>query len=66
MAFLRLNLLNLRSFYAANNKGAIAVQKLFKYNIVGVYENLISINGKKVDLVAGMLNKKAYLKNKKQ
>jgi RimJ/RimL family protein N-acetyltransferase len=62
VAFLRLNLLNVRSFYASNNKGAIAVQKLFKYTKVGVYENLYTIDGKRVDLVTGMLSKEAYLK----
>ena len=62
VAFLRLNLLNVRSFYASNNKGAIAVQKLFKYTKVGVYENLYTIDGKRVDLVTGMLSKEVYLK----
>ena len=62
VAFARLNLLNLKSYYAATNEGAIALQELFKYKKVGVYEKLLSVDGARVDLITGMLNKNDYLR----
>ena len=66
VSFIRLNLLNVKSYYAASNKGAIAVQKLFKYKKVGVYEKLYTIDGEQVDLIAGMLNRDDYLRIRKK
>ena len=66
VSLFRLNLMHVKSFYASNNKGAIAVQKIFKYKKVGVYEKLCYIDGEQVDLVAGMLNRDDYIKSRKK
>ena len=47
VAFMRLNLLNLRSSNAVSNKGAFAMQRAFKYKKVGIYKNLLFIDGKR-------------------
>ena len=66
VAFLRLNLLNVMSYYAATNRGAIAVQKIFKYQKVGAFNEAMSIDGERVDLVMGMLNKNDYIHSRNE
>ena len=39
--FLRLNLLNIKTGCYESSKGSVAIQKLIKFNIVGVYMNII-------------------------
>ena len=65
VAFLRLNLENVLSFQAASNEGALAMQRAFKFKQVGVYENLLFIDGKKEDMTVGILSRDDYLKNNK-
>ncbi len=61
-AFIRLNLLNIRAGYWESNKASEALQKLFKFKIVGVYENLVSVNGKVENGIATYLDKKSWIK----
>ena len=65
VAFLRLNLLHLRSFYAATNEGAAALQNMLRYKKIGVYPEFMVIDGKWVDLVTGLLKKDDYLESRK-
>ena len=65
VAFLRLNLENVQSSQAASNKGALAIQRAFKFKQAGVYENLLCIDGKREDLIVGILSRDDYLKNNK-
>jgi RimJ/RimL family protein N-acetyltransferase len=62
VAFFRLNLENVLSSQVASNKGALALQRAFKFKQVGVYENLLCIDGKKEDLMVGVLSRNEYLK----
>ena len=61
IAFSRLNLLNLLSAYASLNKGSEVLQKLFKYKKIGVYKNLLLIDGHPDDLIVGALNREYWL-----
>ena len=62
---MRLNLLNLRSSNAVSNKGSFAMQRAFKYKQVGIYKNLLFIDGKREDFYVGILSRDDYLKNNK-
>ncbi len=62
VAFLRLNLLNVRGGYCKTNQSIEAMLKLFKFKIVGIYENMMSIDGRKEDVVATYLDRESWLK----
>ena len=62
IAFLQLNLLNLKSAYAKSNKGSEALHKLFKFKKVGNYQKLLCIDGKYDDLVLETLDRESWIK----
>jgi RimJ/RimL family protein N-acetyltransferase len=64
VAFLKLNLLNLKSSYAESSEASHGMQHAFKYKKVGVYENLLCIGGKREDVYVGILSRDDYLKSK--
>ena len=64
VAFLKLNLLNLKSSYAESSKASHGMQHAFKYKKVGVYENLLCIGGKREHVYVGVLSRDDYLKSK--
>lgn len=62
VAFMRLNLLNVRSSYSFSNKNAETLHRLFKFKSVGVYENLLSIDGEFESVVVEILDRESWLK----
>jgi len=62
VAFLRLNLLNVKAGYCKSNQGSEAILQLFKFKTAGVYENMMSIDGRREDVVATYLDRESWLK----
>ena len=62
IAFLRLNLLNLRAGYCESNSNSEAILKLFRFKTAGKYKNMMQINGKYEDILLTYLDKKSWLK----
>lgn len=62
IAFLRLNLLNLRAGYCKSNQSSGAILKLFKFKTAGIYENMMLIDGQKEDVVLTYLDRQSWLK----
>ena len=62
VAFIRLNLKNVKSAYNALNKESEALHRLMKFNKVGVYRKLACIDGNDVDVIVEMLDRKSWLK----
>jgi len=62
VAFMRLNLLNIRAGYCESNKASQALQKIFKFKTVGVYENLMFVNGKAENGIVTYLDKESWMK----
>jgi|SRR3972149_8656754 len=65
IAFLRLNLETLKGAYVRSNQMTKAICNVFKFKEVGVYDNLLRINGKSEDLVAVMLGRESWMKRNK-
>ena len=61
IAFLRLNLLNLKAGYCKSNKTSEAILKLFKFKTVGIYKNILLIDGKKDDDIVTYLDSETWL-----
>ena len=66
VAFVRLNLLNVKSAYFISNKNSEALHKVFKFKQVGIYENLLWLDGHLDSLVVEMLDKKSWIKRNVQ
>ena len=62
IAFLRLNLLNVKAGYCKANKSSEAILELFKFETVGMYKKMLLIDGKKEDGVITYLDKESWLK----
>jgi len=62
VAFLRLNLLNVKSAYSVSNKKSEALHRLFKFNKVGSYHNLLWLDGRLDSLVVEVLDRESWLK----
>ncbi len=62
VAFLRLNLLNVKSSYCSSNINSEALHRLFKFKRVGQYENLCSIDGHFESLIIEFLDRESWLK----
>ena len=62
IAFLRLNLLNLRAGYCESNSNSEAILKLFRFKTAGKYKNMMQVNGKYEDILLTYLDKKSWLK----
>ena len=62
VAFVRLNLLNVKSAYAISNKNSKALHRLFKFRKVGIYENLLWIDRQLDSLVVEILDKESWFK----
>ncbi|HJO61667.1 MAG TPA: GNAT family protein [Desulfobacterales bacterium] len=61
IAFLRLNLLNVKAGYCVANKSSGAILELFKFKTVGMYKKLFMVDGKKEDCVVNYLDKETWL-----
>jgi RimJ/RimL family protein N-acetyltransferase len=61
-AFLRLNLLNVKSSYCSSNINSEALHRLFKFKRVGKYENLLSIDGQFENVIIEILDRESWLK----
>jgi len=61
---LKLNLLNLKASYVGYSKASHRILRAFKYKKVGIYNNLLCIDGKRDDLYVGSLSSDDYLKSK--
>jgi [ribosomal protein S5]-alanine N-acetyltransferase len=66
VAFVRLNMLNVKSAYSRVNKNSEALHRLFKFKKVGVYEELLRINGHAEDMVVEVLNNKRWFQRNPQ
>ena len=66
VAFVRLNLLNVKTSYAISNKTSEALNRLFKFKKVGCYENLLMIDGYLDSLVVEVLDKESWMKRNMQ
>ena len=62
VAFVRLNLLNVKTSYAISNKNSEALNRLFKFKKVGCYENLLMIDGNLDTMVVEVLDKESWMK----
>ena len=62
IAFLRLNLLNLRAGYCKSNQNSEAILTLFKFKIAGTYKNMMQVDGRNEDVVLTYLDKQSWLK----
>lgn len=62
IAFNRLNLRALKSGYAASNEASRAIHELFRFTRVGVFKDILYIDGRYDDLVISMLDKESWLK----
>jgi len=62
VAFVRLNLLNVKSAYSISNKNSEAMHRLFKFKKVGTYENLLLINGSLDSLILEVLDRESWLR----
>ena len=62
IAFLRLNLLNLRAGYCKSNQNSEAILKLFKFKIAGTYKNMMQVDGQNEDVVLTYLDSQSWLK----
>jgi len=62
IAFLRLNLLNLRAGYCKSNQNSEAILKLFKFKIAGTYKNMMQVDGRNEDVVLTYLDNQSWLK----
>jgi len=62
VAFLKLNLQNLRAGYCKSNKNSEAILKLFKFKVAGIYENMVLIDGQNEDVVLTYIDKQSWLK----
>jgi RimJ/RimL family protein N-acetyltransferase len=62
IAFLRLNLLNLRAIYCTANQSSCAILKLFKFKVAGIYKNMVLIDGQQEDEVITYLDRQSWLK----
>ena len=60
IAFLRLNMLNVKGSYLSVNKATEQLMKLFQFEITGVNKALINFRGKKVDLVNVQISKEQW------
>jgi RimJ/RimL family protein N-acetyltransferase len=61
VAFIRLNLLNVKSAYSISNKNSEAFHRLFKFKKIGTYENLLWIDGHSEGLVVEVLDRESWL-----
>ena len=66
IAFLRLNLLNVRAAYCESNKSSSALLKMFKFKVAGVFKNLVTIDGKDDNMVFVYLDRQSWLKRNLQ
>jgi len=66
VAFVRLNLLNLKSAYSKANKNSEVLHRLFKFKPVGIYEELLCIDGHLEDMVVEVLNNKLWFQRNSQ
>ena len=66
VAFVRLNLLNVKTSYAISNKTSEALNRLFKFKKVGCYENLLMIDGYLDSMVVEVLDKESWMKRNRQ
>tara|TARA_B100000315_G_scaffold224282_1_gene229683 strand:+ start:4936 stop:5505 length:570 start_codon:yes stop_codon:yes gene_type:complete len=62
VAFIRLNLKNVKSAYNTLNKESEALHRLMKFNKVGVYKKLACIDGNDVDVIVEMLDRRSWIK----
>lgn len=62
VAFLRLNLRTIKSYYVKSNRASKTIHTLFHFFKVGEYKNLLHIDGHDEDLVVSMLARKDWLK----
>jgi len=61
IAFLRLNLLNVKGGYVSTNERTSLLMKLFGFEEVGAFENLLQIGGVVQDLKLVQLSRDAWL-----
>jgi len=66
VAFLRLNLLNVKNGYCSSNINSEALNRLFKFKRVGQYENWCSIDGQFENLIIEVLDRESWLKRNMQ
>lgn len=62
VAFIRLNLRTIKSGYANSNEASRTIHRVFKFNKVGEYKNLLCIDGHYDDLVIEMLERETWSK----
>tara|TARA_B100001142_G_C14248863_1_gene622400 strand:+ start:677 stop:1237 length:561 start_codon:yes stop_codon:yes gene_type:complete len=61
IAFLKLNLDNVRAAFCDANKHSEALMKLFRFKVIGKYKELIVVDGKKEDLICTYIDKISWL-----
>lgn len=60
IAFLKFNLLNVKSAHAKSNQGSEALHRLFRFKKIGVYRKLLNIDGKSDDLILEILDHETW------
>ena len=65
IAFKRLNLKNVRAGYCRSNKASEALLTLYKFKVAGIYENMMTIDGKEEDVVLTYLDCESWRKRNK-
>ena len=62
VAFVRLNLKNVKSSYIALNKESEALHRLMKFTKVGVYKQFVCIDSNNIDVIVEVLDRETWLK----
>lgn len=65
IAFLRLNLMNVKGEYMSSNPLTDMLMKLFGFDVIGEYKNLLSFGGKSVNTICAQLSRENWIERNK-